>query len=81
MATTSDTPTSTFIEAALNVHRNMLGDSKCMHQLQAIDETWSPSPLNSIHKLQILVATAEKSPRMIMGYLHYINDVVRQRKR
>ena len=56
MATSSETLTSTFIEAALNVHRNMLGDSKCMHQLQAMDEQWSPTPLNSIYKLQILVA-------------------------
>ena len=74
MASTTECITSTFIEAALNVYRNMLVHNKCMQLLQSMDEKWTPSPLNSIYKLQIVVSKAEKAEHLMLGYLNYIND-------
>ena len=76
MASTSEAITSAFIEAALNVYRNMLSDTKCLNLLQAMEQKWSPSPLNSIYKLQILVSKADKEQNIMRGYLHFIFDAV-----
>ena len=64
-----------FREAALNVYRHLLSISELRAILLAMDEKFSPaSPLNSVYKLQTLVTKADKSAKVLMGYLQYVMD-------